>query len=165
MKTKFTLLLAALVALSTMVPVAAEAGRRDRGGHGFKKGGHHGRHFGNHRHRHHRHHHRHHHRGGTRFYVGLGFPSYGYGYYPYNHYPYAYSTSYYRPVYQGGYVGRGGVVAQVQIRLARAGYYHGAIDGIIGPATRRAIYRWEQRHGLYADGRIDGRLLARMGLS
>ncbi|PYK10224.1 MAG: peptidoglycan-binding protein, partial [Verrucomicrobia bacterium] len=30
-------------------------------------------------------------------------------------------------------------MAQLQSRLARAGYYHGAIDGIMGPATRRAI--------------------------
>jgi peptidoglycan hydrolase-like protein with peptidoglycan-binding domain len=31
--------------------------------------------------------------------------------------------------------------------LARAGYYHGAIDGILGPQTRRAIAAYERDHG------------------
>jgi putative peptidoglycan binding protein len=35
-------------------------------------------------------------------------------------------------------------VAELQRRLARAGYYHGAIDGIMGPATRRAIRAYER---------------------
>jgi Putative peptidoglycan binding domain len=28
-----------------------------------------------------------------------------------------------------------------------AGYYHGAIDGIMGPATRSAIRAYERDHG------------------
>jgi Putative peptidoglycan binding domain len=38
-------------------------------------------------------------------------------------------------------------VAELQRRLASAGYYHGAIDGIMGPATRRAIRAYERDHG------------------
>jgi peptidoglycan hydrolase-like protein with peptidoglycan-binding domain len=36
---------------------------------------------------------------------------------------------------------------ELQRRLARAGYYHGAIDGILGPQTRRAIAAYERDHG------------------
>jgi peptidoglycan hydrolase-like protein with peptidoglycan-binding domain len=38
-------------------------------------------------------------------------------------------------------------VAELQNRLASAGYYHGAVDGILGPATRRAIRAYERDHG------------------
>ena len=37
--------------------------------------------------------------------------------------------------------GRGSRVAEIQSRLARAGYYHGAIDGIMGPATQKSDSR------------------------
>jgi peptidoglycan hydrolase-like protein with peptidoglycan-binding domain len=53
----------------------------------------------------------------------------------------------------------------VQRRLARAGYYHGAIDGVIGNRTRSAIRAYEQSHGLIVDGRIDRRLLATLGIA
>jgi len=35
---------------------------------------------------------------------------------------------------------------ELQRRLARAGYYHGSIDGVLGPQTRRAIRAYEQEH-------------------
>ncbi|PYL67979.1 MAG: hypothetical protein DMF28_07790 [Verrucomicrobia bacterium] len=38
-------------------------------------------------------------------------------------------------------------MAELQSWRARAGYYHGAIDGIMGPATRRAIRAYERDHG------------------
>jgi peptidoglycan hydrolase-like protein with peptidoglycan-binding domain len=38
-------------------------------------------------------------------------------------------------------------VAELQRRLSRAGYYNGSIDGVLGPATRRAIRDYEQKHG------------------
>jgi peptidoglycan hydrolase-like protein with peptidoglycan-binding domain len=56
------------------------------------------------------------------------------------------------------------LVGQVQLRLARAGYYHGAVDGVSGNATRRAIRDYERAHSLPADGQIRGRLLTTMGL-
>jgi hypothetical protein len=80
---------------------------------------------------------------------GYGYPYYGYGYGGYgNGYPYG--------GYYGGYYGGTGYgnsypthsrVAQLQRRLARAGYYSGTIDGIMGPATRRAIRAYERDHG------------------
>jgi peptidoglycan hydrolase-like protein with peptidoglycan-binding domain len=41
-------------------------------------------------------------------------------------------------------------VAELQRRLSRAGYYHGSVDGVLGPQTRRAIRAYEADHG-YAD--------------
>ena len=38
-------------------------------------------------------------------------------------------------------------VAELQRRLQRAGYYHGSIDGVLGPQTRSAIRAYEQEHG------------------
>ena len=114
-------------------------------------------------HRHYRHH--------SNFYfgVGLGYP-FGYGY-PYYGYPYdnsyPYDSGYYsrRVVYEGAPVASdGSVVVAVQRRLARAGYYHGSIDGVAGNQTRRAIRAYERTHGLPADGQIDDELLASMGL-
>jgi hypothetical protein len=105
---------------------------------------------------------------GPSFSIGIGtgyygYPGYGYGYgypygYGYNSYPYGYSS------YRTGYVHNDNVVAQVQRRLASAGYYGGAIDGVAGPRTRSAIARWEARHGMVADGRIDRDLLRSLGV-
>jgi hypothetical protein len=101
------------------------------------------------------------------FGFGLGYPYYGYGWgYPYyGVYPYDYG--YYTPrytTYDRG-ITDDATVAAVQRRLARGGYYHGAIDGVIGPGTRTAIRRFESNNGLPVDGVIDGQLLRTMGLS
>ncbi len=73
-------------------------------------------------------------------------PSWGWG----SGYPYGYYGGY----NYGGYGSGNGYsdssgsrVADLQSRLASAGYYHGAIDGIMGPATRRAIRAYERDHG------------------
>jgi putative peptidoglycan binding protein len=88
-----------------------------------------------------------------------------YGYYPYGYYPYGYGYgSYDQPVYQGSAGYADSLIVQVQLRLARAGYYHGAIDGVSGNATRNAIREYERAHSLPADGQIRGRLLTTMGL-
>jgi len=55
-----------------------------------------------------------------------------YGYYPYG---YGYD-SYDEPVYQGSAGYAGSVIGEVQLRLGRGGYYHGAIDGMRGSETR-----------------------------
>ncbi len=49
-------------------------------------------------------------------------------------------------------------------QLAQSGYYHGAIDGVIGEGTRRAIRSYERANGLHVDGEIDDQLLSTMGL-
>jgi peptidoglycan hydrolase-like protein with peptidoglycan-binding domain len=57
------------------------------------------------------------------------------------------------------------MVAQVQRRLGELGYYHGIVDGIMGPQTRTAVAAYESTHNLVVDGTISQRLLARMGLA
>lgn len=44
------------------------------------------------------------------------------------------------------------VVEAVQRELAAAGYYKGAVDGVIGRKTRQAITAYQQAAGLEADG-------------
>ncbi|MEP6685445.1 MAG: peptidoglycan-binding domain-containing protein [Verrucomicrobiota bacterium] len=117
------------------------------------------------------HHRHHHHRFHNVYFADFGFPYYGYGWgypygYGYGYYPY--DSGYYSyddgaQVYDGGL--DVSLVLQVQRRLARAGYYRGAIDGVIGGGTRSAIRAYERSHRLPVDGVIDDNLLARMGLS
>jgi hypothetical protein len=104
------------------------------------------------------------------FGIGLGYPYYGYGYgYPYyGAYPYGYDYGYYAPrttVYVARGINDDATVAAVQRRLARGGYYHGSIDGVIGPGTRSAVRAFEQNNGLPVDGVIDRQLLRTMGLA
>ncbi len=78
-----------------------------------------------------------------------------YGYYPYGYYPYGYDNNYYGDSGYGYSYGNGSSVVELQRRLARAGYYHGAIDGIMGPATRRAMRAYERDHNQSAYGMTD----------
>ena len=96
-----------------------------------------------------------------------GYP-YGYNSYPYAYNNYSYGSSYpysYNRYSYRNYSNNGSIVVRVQERLARSGYYRGPIDGVIGPRTRYAIRAYERSHGLPADGIIDRRLLATMGLA
>ena len=43
-------------------------------------------------------------------------------------------------------------VAALQIGLKQRGLYHGKVDGITGPQTRRAVRAFQKRHGLVVDG-------------
>jgi hypothetical protein len=56
------------------------------------------------------------------------------------------------------------VEVAVQVELSRAGFYRGPIDGIIGPMTRNAIYRYQRRAGLRPTGHIDRQLLYSLGI-
>jgi len=100
----------------------------------------------------------------------VGYP-YGYGYYPYGYYGGGYYGGGY---YGGGYYDNGyygaanysaptysnrvytsyaygsgyqSSVARLQQRLARAGYYRGPIDGIMGSRTRYALRAYQHDHG------------------
>jgi peptidoglycan hydrolase-like protein with peptidoglycan-binding domain len=117
--------------------------------------------------------------GGTGYY-GSGYPSYTYnsgwpysnwgygtggGYYPYSYwggYPYtSYNNySYYTPTYRYN----PSLVAAVQRRLGQFGYYHGVVDGVIGPRTRDSIAAFESRNGLVVDGQISRPLLDTLGV-
>jgi len=129
-------------------------------------------------HGHHHHHHGHSH-GNVGFFVGgWGYPFYwGYPYWGYPYY-YGYPSGY--PSYgypaQGVYQGKVvhpnneglskdySMATQVQQRLAKAGYYEGEVDGIIGEGTRRAIRDYQRDNDLTVDGRIGNELLRSIGL-
>ena len=46
----------------------------------------------------------------------------------------------------------GGEVKELQRRLKQWGYYNGAVDGVYGPATVKAVKYFQQKNGLKADG-------------
>ena len=106
---------------------------------------------------------------GGGFYGGYGYPGYGYGYggwgfpgisfvYQSSSYPrYGYSRSYYNSAYSS-------LEVDVQKALRRRGYYYGAIDGDIGPASRNAIRNYQANRGLKVTGRIDSSLLRSLGI-
>lgn len=54
----------------------------------------------------------------------------------------------------------GPAVEQLQRALARAGYPTGSVDGSYGPATKTAVTRFQQAHGLTADGVAGPKTLA-----
>ena len=102
------------------------------------------------------------------FIGGFGYP-FGYPYWYDDFYPYGYGYGYgynnYDPAGYGDAAAYdGSLVAQVQTQLARAGYYRGPIDGVIGSETRRAIRAYQRSNGLRADGAISKPLIASMGL-
>jgi hypothetical protein len=98
---------------------------------------------------------------------------YGYGYY---YYPYGYTPGYYSSdVYEDEeYYGQNNydandepavsVVASAQEKLAQQGYYHGEIDGILGPQTRRAIARYQTDQGLRVTGVLTRDTVQTLGL-
>lgn len=111
--------------------------------------------------------------GGPGYYYGAGlnypysgyyssWPYASYGYYPNSYYG-GYSNGY--SYYQPGYRYNTATVAAVQRRLGELGYYHGTVDGAIGPQTRGAIAAFESRNGMNVDGMITTRLLDRIGLA
>src|SRR5207244_3626058 len=100
---------------------------------------------------------------------------YPYDYYGYGYYgdPYAYDSSYYDAgAYGDAYSDQNGyadqstnsIVAAAQERLAREGYYHGQIDGVAGPETRRAVARYQGNHGLRVTGALTTDTLEALGL-
>jgi hypothetical protein len=103
---------------------------------------------------------RHHHHNNVVFFSDFGFPFWGWWGYPYyyGNYPYGYYGSYgynYRNGYaygNGNGYGNGysnnydGKVAELQQRLANAGYYHGEIDGIMGSRTHYALRAYRHDH-------------------
>ncbi len=100
--------------------------------------------------------HRHHHH----YYYSYWDPWYPYSYWDWDYYPYGYYSYYGEPGYETG----GSLVVQVQSELADQGYYHGTIDGIIGPQTRAAIRAYERDHRLPVNGVINRSLISEMDL-
>ena len=89
--------------------------------------------------------------------AGYWFPAWGY----------APSVSY---VYDGPIYAYNGwtpdqVTVNVQEELARAGYYDGPIDGVLGPMTREAIAAFQADNGLAVTSAIDEPTLATLGVA
>jgi Putative peptidoglycan binding domain len=179
-------------ALAASLPVAGQAASGHAMGMGFAGGGSqrpmggsgramghafggrfgHGRFFGHDRFDHGRfadHDFFHHH---NRFIFVFDFASFGFpwwwgswwgGYpYPYYGYPYDYGYYDYGPAYDYEYWR--GLAVSVQSELARRGYYHGEVDGMIGSRSRAAIKEFQASKGLPGTGMIDAKLLKALGI-
>jgi Putative peptidoglycan binding domain len=113
-------------------------------------------------------------------YSSYGYP-YDYGDYPYdyNDYPYDYDYSgnpygyynYYpysdndQPDYAGsGQAPADATVSSVQSKLARLGYYNGAIDGVLGDQTEAALANYQQDRDLSVSGTVDAATLQSLGI-
>ena len=60
---------------------------------------------------------------------------------------------------------RGDEVRRIQTKLKQLGYYNGAVDGIYGSATRKAVISFQRNCGLTADGIAGPKTLLYLGLS
>ena len=58
----------------------------------------------------------------------------------------------------------GAVVREIQTRLKSWGYYSGAVDGIYGSQTEKAVKYFQQKNGLTADGQAGNNTLAALGI-
>lgn len=98
--------------------------------------------------------------GGGWWYWNLGYwyPAWGYDPY-YNYYPYD------GPIYGYGDLTPDRIIINVQVRLRNDGYYVGAIDGILGSQTRRALAAFQADHGLAVTSAVDQPTLATLGLT
>jgi|SRR5271165_1634024 len=171
--------IAALLLTTVQTTAAHSMGGGMGGGHGgmrmaphFSSGRGFDHAFGHFDHRHDfafRHHDRdrfffHHH---DRFFFAFDFASFGFPWwYPYPYYygyPYDYSYYDYGPAYDYQYWND--LAVSVQSELARRGYYHGAIDGVIGSGSQQAIRGFQAAQGLPLTGRIDPTLLKALGVS
>jgi hypothetical protein len=83
--------------------------------------------------------------GGGYYGYGSGYYGYGAGYYGNGYY----GNRYYGSSYDRGYSynGNRSSVVRLQQGLARAGYYRGSIDGLMGPRTRYALRAYQHDHG------------------
>ena len=59
----------------------------------------------------------------------------------------------------------GGEVKELQRRLKQWGYYSGAVDGVYGPATVKAVKYFQQKNGLKADGIAGKSTFAALGMN
>ncbi len=63
-----------------------------------------------------------------------------------------------------GYQTGGSIGSAVQQKLSEQGYYHGPIDGDIGPGSSRAIANYQSDNGLTVTGTINDALVGSLGL-
>jgi peptidoglycan hydrolase-like protein with peptidoglycan-binding domain len=55
-------------------------------------------------------------------------------------------------------------IVAVQRELSQLGYYHGPIDGLIGPQTANAVRRFQSVGKLSVTGQIDSPTLQALGV-
>lgn len=60
---------------------------------------------------------------------------------------------------------KGGEVKEVQRRLKQWGYYDGAVDGIFGEGTARAVKKFQSKNGLTPDGIVGKATYAALGMN
>ena len=89
--------------------------------------------------------------------AGYWFPAWGYN-------PNAY-YAWDGPIYGYNRLPPDQVIANAQSALQQQGYYHGEVDGLIGPLTRGAIADYQRDHGLYVTSTIDQPTLQSLGMS
>jgi putative peptidoglycan binding protein len=91
------------------------------------------------------------------FNSGYWFPAWGYS-------PNAY-YAWDGPVYAYNRLPPDQVTANVQSSLQQQGYYHGEVDGLLGPLTRSAIADYQRDRGLYITSAIDQPTLESLGMT
>src|SRR5436190_858881 len=89
--------------------------------------------------------------------AGYWFPAWGY-------HPNAY-YAWDGPIYAYNRLPPDQVIANAQAALQQQGYYHGEVDGLIGPLTRGAIADYQRDHGLYMTSTIDQPTLQSLGIA
>ncbi len=89
--------------------------------------------------------------------TGWWYPAWGYA-------PNAY-YAYDGPVYAYNDLPPDQVIANVQAALQQQGYYHGEVDGLLGPLTREAIAGYQRDRGLYETAAIDRPTLESLGMA
>jgi hypothetical protein len=103
------------------------------------------------------------------YYAYSDYPYDDYGYsnsgYPYDYYqysPYNYDDEQgYAPSDQDA---NNATVSAVQSKLAKLGYYYGAIDGVVGDETQAALARYQEEHDLSVTGTLTAATLQSLGL-
>lgn len=59
----------------------------------------------------------------------------------------------------------GSAVKQIQTKLKNWGYYSGAVDGVYGSGTEKAVKAFQQKNGLTVDGKAGPKTLQALGIS
>ena len=89
--------------------------------------------------------------------AGYWYPAWGYA--PNSYYAYD------GPIYAYNNLPPDQVTANVQSALQQQGYYHGEVDGLLGPLTRAAIADYQRDRGLYITSAIDRPTLQSLGMT
>ena len=60
---------------------------------------------------------------------------------------------------------KGDEVVTLQKKLKQWGYYNGAVDGIFGSGTEKAVQYFQRKNGLVADGVVGAKTAAALGMT